>query len=151
MSLYAFDCTVKVKMMFQFKTVKTLNDIDRTLILADNIRIQDPLNVQSNLAAITEAHFRILCDMQHITYAYIETRYRALASNTFLLASPISDLPDHLTAIDIRTKKPTKYCIWIGLNGLVERNQFMRRLAIDYETNLERLKETGILARRVGH
>lgn len=132
--------------LFKEVPIKTLGDVDKLLILAD----QTLQEGRRSAAVISIAHMRILSAGLSLTFRYLEGRYRFLHSDTYLLAPSSDQLPDHLKSFSVPSSKPAAYWIWICVNGEREAVQAMQRYQIsDSEENLTRLETTGFL-RQVG-
>lgn len=123
--------------------VATLNDVDKLLLTADRTL----LNGRRSAAIIGKAHIDILMAHPHMTFSYLETRYRYFSSNTCLLSAPLNTLPTNATARHPFSKKPAEYYVWIGVNGRLEVKRKMRRFFKDYdeEENLKRLATAGMI------
>ncbi len=122
----------------QFPPIKTLTDVDRLLIQADGML----LNGRRAAGLIGQAIVHILNEMPHLTIVYLESRYRALASDTFLIAAPI---PVGMRAVGI-DRQPKIYHMWIEVNGVREAERVMQQYSIeDADENRQRLAKCGLL------
>lgn len=130
---------------FEFDSpLNNLNDIDKLLIIADNTLYDG----HRSAAIIGQAHVQIMRAHKHISFTYLERRYRFLGSQTYLLAAPAVKLPPGITARHLHTKKRTKYYVWIGVNGPIEANASMKGFGLlDQADNLEKLDQAGFLVK----
>lgn len=118
--------------------LQTANDVDKLLIIADAIRY----NERRSMVPISSAILRII-DVTPYGLRYLEGRYRALQSDTFLIGMPGKDAPAN---VEIRLKnRKMPYWIWVGINGRPEANAQLSRLGITYAENLDRLGKTGFM------
>jgi hypothetical protein len=77
---------------------------------------------------------------------YIETRYRALASSTYLIGASNHMAPSHLSIITMDAPPvPAPYFLWVVVNGEQEATAMLDDMGISDEDNLDRLDHTGFL------
>lgn len=119
--------------------VENGNDVDRLLITADNMLV----NNRRSTMVISVAIMRIVGQRRY-GLRYLEHRYRTLQSATFLIAIPQRTAPAGLRVLSIEQAE-MPYFLWINLNGQREADAKFTELRISYEENLARLDQTGFL------
>jgi hypothetical protein len=121
----------------------TLADVDKLLITAD---------VEGRRVIGLAINHIVRNGPSQISLRYLEGRYRALSSQTYLLGAPRNMAPPNTEARSIRTGKRTNYYLRICVNGVREADQMMMQFNItDAEDNLARLTDTGILIMKRAH
>jgi hypothetical protein len=121
---------------FRQRPVESGTDVDRLLIEADGILLDN----RRSAIVISLAITRIISQRRY-GLRYLERRYRALDSATFLIAVPAAE--HKVMAIDLT---PMPYFLWIGVNGRREAEAKLAELKLSYAQNLDRLDRTGFLA-----
>jgi hypothetical protein len=97
---------------FEDDPVTTTQDVDRLLIKADQTRYRG----RRNGGIISAAVMRIIKNSSY-TMRYIETRYRALDSRTYLIARPADQAPPNVVVCGL-DHQPLPYSLWVGVNGM---------------------------------
>jgi hypothetical protein len=87
----------------------------------------------------------------------IETILRSFPNEIHLIAAPITEIsdcealapkPGLCTEMDKESKLP--YYLWVGVNGSQEADGRMKQLGINYQENLQRLSQAGLLVAKPG-
>lgn len=125
---------------FDHMPVTTGNEVDRLLILAD----MTLLDKRRSAAVIGLAIMRIIRLNPQFGLRYLEVRYRALDSATYLIAIPKHLAPSYISVLSVDGKE-MPYFLWTGMNGRREADAKLVGLKTTYAENLERLSETGFL------
>lgn len=123
---------------FDHIPIQSANDVDKLLIMADAILH----NERRSMVPISTAIIYIV-DRTPYGLRYLEGRYRALSSDTFLVGMPSKEAPKN---VEIRfKKKKVPYWLWVGVNGRREADSQLSRLGFTYEENLRHLDKTGFM------
>lgn len=140
---------VQPNVNFDDHPVAALSDVDKLLIKADETLHEGRRSAMVIGIAITHI---VRHGPSMLSLRYLEGRYRALASQTYLLAAPKRIAPPNAEPRSIRTGKLTNYHLWICVNGAREAENMMMQFNIsDAEDNLNRLGETGMLFVKKAH
>ena len=123
---------------FDHVPVESGTEVDKLLIMADDMRIND----RRNAGVISIAVMRIV-KCNRFGLRYLETRYRALDSLTFLVGLPKELSPQF--RVVTANNKPAPYSLWVGVNGRDETDAMLAELGFSYEENLDHLDKTGFL------
>jgi hypothetical protein len=124
---------------FRTWPVDSGNDVDRLLIAADGMLIDN----RRNAMMISGAIMRIVSERRY-GIRYLEHRYRTLDSATFLIAMPKQTAPAEYKVLS-PDMRPMPYYLLVCVNGRREADAKLADLKISYEANLDRLDQTGFL------
>lgn len=101
----------------------------------------------NNVIALSMAMMKFMEQSRELTFADFEKSLRRIDSRVYLLALPTQSIP--LTArvrpFDVRTKRPTRYWLWVELHGIEAARDVLAENDIAAAGNLDRLTETGML------
>lgn len=97
-----------------------------------------------NVATITTAIVDMLQAEPEMTLLDIEDMFRAMGSKTtYLAACPASRLPPYLEPRKLDHVTPTKYALWICVNGQDDLLEHLSRFGMTIEQNRAALRECG--------
>jgi len=103
-----------------------------------------------NVAYISVAITKLMNEFK-LTLPQIENQLRELKTDIFLLAAPKEQCTPNTTPINMQTKEPTPYWIWICVNGHHAATLTMKEFGIvDVADNLKKLEDTGFLVLKEG-
>ena len=113
--------------------------------------IEDRLSAAESdrtVEAICTAMINMMRDDPSLTFASFEQRFRAMESNTYLIAKPANLLEPPLRAMSMDGTTTTETVLWVCLRGLSEAKEALIEFDTTMKENLSALETCGVIMLR---
>jgi hypothetical protein len=116
-----------------------MKEIEDRLRAAESVR---------TVEAISTTMINMMRDDPSLTFASFEQRFRAMESDTYLIAKPAKLLQPPLRAMSTDRKTTAETVLWVCLHGLSEAKETLIEFDMTMKENLSALETCGVIMLR---